>query len=100
MAEEKHMTREEIKYRMKFINWHPLITVRHRGHTLIIRYLKDDKGELYGNRILGYDVIIDGVTGPDADTLDQLIEILRNEEDLKWIARVLEKNIRMRRMMR
>ncbi len=94
------MPKEEIKYRMLYLNWHPLLTIRSEKHEIIIRVLKDDLGKLYGDRILGYDVVIDGVTGPDADTLDELIEILRNEADLRWIARAIEKNIRLRRMIR
>lgn len=68
------MNREEFIYRMKYLNWHPLITVRDGGHELIVRALKDDKGELYGDKILKYDIVVDGIIGVDAETLEELRE--------------------------
>lgn len=94
------MSKEEFLYRAKYLNWHllPLPPMKYKDHVLVIRILKDDLGKLYGDRILRYDAIIDGVTGPDAELLDRLIEILRNEADLKWAEHILEKNIKMRRI--
>jgi hypothetical protein len=73
-----------ITYRMLYLNWHPLITVRNDEDEIIIRVLMDDKGELYPkDKPIRYDVVINGVTGPDASSLKQLLEIFERNIGLK-----------------
>ena len=74
------MNREELLYRMKYLNWRPLLSVNHDEHRLIIRALIDEGGKLYQrNKPLRYDVVIDGITGPDADSLSELDRIVRRD---------------------
>ncbi len=97
---DRKMTREEFLYRAKYVNWHPLLPpIKTKNHVIILRGEKDELGRLYPpSKILQYDIVVDGVTGVNADSLNELIMILRENPDLKWIARVLEKNIRIRRI--
>ena len=83
-SSNRKMTREGFLYHVKYVNWHPLLTLKSKRHTVIIRVMKDDKGEYYGRKPLHYDIIIDGVTGPDFKTIKELLEYMRGDPLLKY----------------
>ena len=72
------MDKKEFIYRMKYLNWRELLTIDYAGHTLTVRCLIDEGGKLYPPlKPLRYDVVIDGVVGPDAGSLHELDRIMR-----------------------
>ena len=72
------MDKEELLYRLKYLNWRLLLTVKHNNHKLIIRALIDEGGKMYPKmKPIRYDDIIDGVTGPDAGSIAELDRIMR-----------------------
>ena len=97
-SSNRRMTREEFLYHVKYVNWHPILTITkkiHREkHKIILRGLKDDKQLLYGPGYLRYDIVIDGVVGPDASTLDELLLICRSHQLLKYFYPILKEMIR------
>ena len=72
------MNREELLYRLKYLNWRPLLTVKDGGHQLIIRGLVDEGGKIHPKmKPIRFDIVIDNVVGPDADSLQELDRIMR-----------------------
>ena len=97
---DRKMSREEFLYHVKYVNWHMLLPpIKTEKHVILLRGLRDEGGRYYPpSKNILYDVVIDNVTGVTASTLDDLIMILRRNPHLKWVAHVLEKNIRIRRI--
>jgi len=78
MLREAEMNREEFLYRMKYFNWREVLTVKFKKHQLTLRTLIDEGGSLHPiDKSLRYDVIIDGVIGPDARSILKLNEVMR-----------------------
>lgn len=74
------MNKEEFLYRMRYLNWHPLLKVRDGKYEIIIRVLVDEGGKLHPrNKPILYDVLIDGIVGPHAPSLIELNKIMRKE---------------------
>ena len=72
------MDKEELLYRLKYLNWRPLLSVKYSDHRLIIRGLVDEGGKMYPKmKPVRFDIVIDNVLGPDADSLQELNEIMR-----------------------
>jgi len=88
------LNNEKIKirflYGIRCLLWRPIFKIKTKRHEIILRQLKDT---CTGKRCNRYDILIDGVTSIDADSIEKLIIILNRDPSLKWIGRLLEENI-------
>lgn len=65
-------------YRLRNLNWRELLSVLGPKHKIILRALVDEGGKLYPrNKPVRYDVVVDGVIGPDAASLIELDRVMR-----------------------
>jgi len=89
-------TRLRFIYGLRCLFWWPILKIKTEKHVILLRRLRD---ECTGKILNQYDVIIDGITGPDAASLNELIKILMRNPDLKWAGFILEKRLHLRRLI-
>ena len=75
-SSNKNIFNTLFKYGLKNLYWEPFITVKQGKHILIVRGLIDKEGKIYGDKIGRWDVVVDGVIGPDDSDLKRLGEAI------------------------
>jgi len=71
------MDKAEFLYRLKYLVWQPLLVVEGEDHKITVRAEIDAGGKIYPRgKPIQFDVVIDGVVGPNARTLEQLNKIM------------------------